>query len=152
MAEFDEDLLTLNQQKDISDAIAASQLVIGNLESPSLLLPAYENAHLHGFVPGIHYLSSKYQFMRKVRGDGNCFYRAFLFAYLEGLLIENNNERVEKEIIRIKQLLNDSKIHLIELGYSIMAFEAFYDVSYIIFSVLHFMHIFITFIFFVDVS
>ncbi|KAH7941819.1 hypothetical protein HPB49_017711 [Dermacentor silvarum] len=31
-------------------------------------------------------LRSKYQSIRKTRPDGNCFFRAFSFAYLESLL------------------------------------------------------------------
>lgn len=31
-------------------------------------------------------LSNKYKSIRRTRPDGNCFFRAFGFAYLEGLL------------------------------------------------------------------
>lgn len=39
-------------------------------------------------------LSSKYTKIRQIRGDGNCFFRAFGFAYLEYLL--KNRTEVEK--------------------------------------------------------
>ena len=73
-------------EKELTEEMTDHRDMIGMITSPSQLLPDYANADLPGFVPGIIYLASKYS-MRRVRGDGNCFYRAFLFAYLEQLLI-----------------------------------------------------------------
>ncbi len=33
-------------------------------------------------------------FFRAVRGDGNCFYRSLVYAYLEILLLKENNYRL----------------------------------------------------------
>lgn len=49
--------------------------------------------------------------MRRARGDGNCFYRAFAFGYLEENL-QNKNE-----LERFRQLIHDFKDKLVELGY-----------------------------------
>ena len=34
---------------------------------------------------------SKYTKLRRTRGDGNCFFRAFAFAYMETLLGDNSD-------------------------------------------------------------
>ena len=39
-----------------------------------------------GFLKSAHFLSKKYSHLRRVRGDGNCYYRSFLYALCESLL------------------------------------------------------------------
>lgn len=41
------------------------------------------------FAKKIDSLSHSFSSMRRTRGDGNCFYRAFIFSYLEGLLLHS---------------------------------------------------------------
>lgn len=103
---------------------------------PSVLSVEYENANeigRPGFLAGVKYLSSNYQALRKVRGDGNCFYRAFLFAYLEKLL--ENKEVNETERLRMLQVLRDSKDLVASQGYDEFVIETFHDVSLIFFLV-----------------
>ena len=99
-----------------------------------VLLEQYINADLPGFALGVKYLGTKYQNRRKVRGDGNCFYRAVLFAYLDQLIILKNDSsdslnarKAETERLRILSCIINSKELLIALGYSEIAFETFYD-------------------------
>eukprot|EP00980_Cylindrotheca_fusiformis_P003566 scaffold792_cov84-Cylindrotheca_fusiformis.AAC.6 len=49
------------------------------------------------FEKGIDYLSTIYGTMRMVRGDGNCYYRAFLYSLSESLM-SNKDEmaRIQK--------------------------------------------------------
>jgi hypothetical protein len=44
-------------------------------------------------------LASKYSHIRKIRGDGNCFYRAVLTAQLEQCV--ENREELERLVIEI---------------------------------------------------
>jgi Peptidase C65 Otubain len=49
------------------------------------------------FELGINELAEKYSALRKTRGDGNCYYRSFLYSLSESLLStpeNDNNERV----------------------------------------------------------
>ena len=101
-----------------------SQPLIGALQSPTLLIPEYEsNIDAPGFIPGLTYLASKYV-MRKVRGDGNCFYRSFLFSYLENIIGDYNNSyedellkrRAVDEHTRMLRRIKDCKEELIALG------------------------------------
>jgi hypothetical protein len=42
------------------------------------------------FVRKIERLGQAYTHLRRTRGDGNCFFRAFIYSYLEHLLLTNN--------------------------------------------------------------
>lgn len=119
-------------EKALNEEMTDHRDMIGVITSPSQLLPDYADADLPGFVPGITYLAGKYS-MRRVRGDGNCFYRAFLFAYLEQLLTLHENSDAEQsskaaaERERILSVLVESKIELIGLGYDEIGIECFHD-------------------------
>ena len=36
-------------------------------------------------------ISEKYGYYRRVRGDGNCFYRSLIYSYLELLIMKGSN-------------------------------------------------------------
>ena len=108
--------------------------MIGALEPPSILLSEYENADSPGFIPGIKCISNLYKHMRRIRGDGNCFYRAFIFSYLEGLLADyesGEDKRITAEIERkrITEIIFNSKQELVlRHSYSEIAIESFQEV------------------------
>ena len=58
--------------------------------------------------------------MRKTRPDGNCFFRAFAFAYLEYLV--QNKEDYEQ----FRELALNSKDKLIKLGFTEFTLEDFH--------------------------
>ena len=127
MANQDE---AIRAHMDDLEAETKAQPMIGEVVGiGATLLPEYENATSPGFVPGIRYLDSKYSGFRKVRRDGNCFYRAFLFSYLENLLtlVEKGEETGITELKRFKDVIEGSKEKLIALGFSEFAFECFLD-------------------------
>lgn len=66
-------------------------------------------------------LSSKYKSIRKTRPDGNCFFRAFAYAYLEYLV--RNKEDYEQ----FRQLAQSSRERLIKLGFQQFTLEDFHD-------------------------
>lgn len=111
--------------------------MIGALELPTILLSEYENADSPGFIPGIKCLGNVYKHMRRIRGDGNCFYRAFIFSYLEGLLADyecGEEKRITAEIERkrITEIIFNSKQELVlRHSYSEIAIESFQEVCYI---------------------
>ena len=54
----------------------------------------------------------RYSALRRVRGDGNCFYRSFLFGYLERLLqgIKSSgdaNTKAMLELSRLRQVVHE---------------------------------------------
>ncbi|CAM9252740.1 unnamed protein product [Choristocarpus tenellus] len=96
------------QTNAISDEIASSQPLIGTKESLSVLLPEYQGNPKPGFTKGVEDLCRRYSSLRRVRGDGNCFYRCFLFSLLEGTLAGlkregDGGDRAKVELERLKQ-------------------------------------------------
>lgn len=143
--EEDRDLLTIAQQEEIDSQIAASQPLVGPLEPPSMLLQAYKDNPEKGFVEGVEDLARRYAKMRRIRRDGNCFYRAFLFAYLAGLVeggigdVRKGEEKEggggkgrkrgrKKEWERFSQTVKDSKAWLLTVGYEEVAIDIFWEV------------------------
>lgn len=123
---------TLQQMEALKD-IQNEQPMIGEvMRLSTTLLPAYENATNTGYVPAIHYLDKKYAGFRNVRRDGNCFYRAFLFSFLEKILslLEIDDIKGKEELERITAVIIASKEVLVELGFAEFAFECFYDVKF----------------------
>lgn len=66
-------------------------------------------------------LGQKYSFIRRTRPDGNCFFRAFSYAYLERLI--NNKEEYDK----FRELAVQSKNNLVALGFPQFTVEDFHD-------------------------
>ena len=66
-------------------------------------------------------LAQKHSFFRRTRPDGNCFFRAFSYAYLEKLI--GNKEEYEK----FRELARKSKDNLVELGFPQFTVEDFHD-------------------------
>ncbi|XP_069772289.1 ubiquitin thioesterase OTUB2-like isoform X1 [Narcine bancroftii] len=62
-------------------------------------------------------ISRKYAFFRRTLGDGNCFYRALGFAYLESLL--GNNHGVKK----LRKKLITSREELLAAGFAEKTYE-----------------------------
>lgn len=131
------DQLTLQQMENISEEIANTQPLIGDTVNVNVLAESYANSS-SGFLPGIEDLSRRFSYMRKVRGDGNCFYRSVLFGYLENLLklhLSGNEESVrvaKAEHERISSVIRNSFQELVSLGYPEYALETFYDVTKLI--------------------
>lgn len=65
-------------------------------------------------------LAAKYEKIRKTRPDGNCFFRAFAFAYLEYLVRHN------EEYDTFRKLAQDSKEKLVSLGFPEFTLEDFH--------------------------
>ena len=55
-------------------------------------------------------LLSDYSFYRRVKGDGNCYYRAIIFKYLEIIIFNNNIELMKDLILDVEECFEDKKI------------------------------------------
>ena len=90
---FEQDQKTQAQLDAIEKEIKSNQSLTSNLQPISNLAKLYESdndndstsSNQH-FIKGCEYLSTKYKSWRMIRGDGNCYYRAFLYAVCEELL------------------------------------------------------------------
>ncbi|PON91786.1 Ubiquitin thioesterase Otubain [Trema orientale] len=70
----------------------------------------------------IKVLSQQYAAIRRTRGDGNCFYRSFMFSYLEHILESQDRAEVD----RIKANVEQCRKTLQSLGYAEFTFEDFF--------------------------
>ena len=60
---------------------SSSQSLVGEkVDDFSTLRDVYKEASSPGFLPGISYLECCFSSYRKIKGDGNCFYRSILFG------------------------------------------------------------------------
>ncbi|XP_013772029.1 ubiquitin thioesterase OTUB1-like [Limulus polyphemus] len=110
----------LAQVKEIEREIADVVPLIGPLIDLSCLQNEYADDD-KVYIQKIKDLRNKYQFMRRTRPDGNCFFRAFSFAYLESLLHD------KQEYLRFKTVAARSKPDLIALGFPQFTIEDFHD-------------------------
>lgn len=72
----------------------------------------------------IIFLERDYDFIRRTRPDGNCFFRAFGYAYFESLLADKSPDELDKFI----KFTKSSKDELIKLGLPPVTIEDFFDV------------------------
>ena len=84
-----------------------------------------------GFLQGCEYLATKYTNYRAIRGDGNCYYRAFLYALVENLYNSNNDpssSSSSSELKRISDYINNSIDVVVQRGgYDRFAIETFHE-------------------------
>ena len=133
------------QALEIEGEVKANPM-ISSATPPAILLEQYTLESGPGFVAGIESIASSFDTMRKVRGDGNCFYRAFLFSYLEQLLAglssasDSDEEapaagaaggkvraEAQAELARMTALVDSSLADLVAVGFSEIAVQSFQD-------------------------
>ena len=96
-----------------------------------------------GFLQAATFLSKKYTSYRTIRGDGNCYYRSFLYSLCERLLrslllLDDNNNTNDnndntndiaskKEFNRIKQHISKSLKWVCQYGYDEYTIDMFHE-------------------------
>jgi len=112
-------------QQELIEQETCEKPFICDLEPISSLTNEYKDANPI-FLTKIENLQRKYSHMRRVRRDGNCFYRAFMFGYLEHLIKTRNK-------VQLQALLKLMEGSLEELflvgGYPQMTIEDFYETT-----------------------
>ena len=120
--------LTAAQLEAIEADIKTQQLT-SQLLPISVLLQQYTNKEVEAaFIKGSTFLCTKYTSLRKIRGDGNCYYRAFLYSLCEHLVRDNNSDGDNNaEFYRLKEIVNGSLKWVCNYGYEEHTIEMFYD-------------------------
>lgn len=116
--EFDEAVNAM--QSEISKEIADQSPLVGDKYHILHLLEEYADDDAI-YLEKINALSERYTHVRTTRRDGNCFYRAFIFGYLEQLL--SNKETFDT----FRARASEAKDHLEKLGYPSFTVEDFHD-------------------------
>lgn len=94
---------------------------VGDKEPLSSLAAEYQSGSPI-LLEKIKILDEQYSAIRRTRGDGNCFFRSFMFSYLEHIL--ETQDRVEIE--RVKVNVEECRKTLQSLGYADFTFEDFF--------------------------
>ncbi|KAL1289325.1 hypothetical protein HN51_057730 [Arachis hypogaea] len=115
----DDDIM---QQKSAINAEEAKKIpFLGDKEPISSLAAEYESGSPI-LLEKIKVLDEQYAAIRRTRGDGNCFFRGFMFSYLEHILLSQDQAEVE----RIQANIEKSRKALQSLGYADLTFEDFF--------------------------
>ena len=114
-----QDDLIIKQQEEIQKTIAASSDLVSNKLPLKVLEDEFANDEV--YRTKIAKLSDQYSEFRRIRPDGNCFFRAVGFRLFEWLL-DN-----EAEFANVKQSLEPSKDQMVQLGMLEFTVEDFYD-------------------------
>ena len=80
---------TQAQLDAIEQEIKATQPLTSQRLDVSSLKEHYAEGTSRYFLLGIDELATRYSKIRKTRGDGNCYYRSFLYNLCESLLTSN---------------------------------------------------------------
>ncbi|CAG9129265.1 hypothetical protein JYU34_008406 [Plutella xylostella] len=116
---INQDELIMKQQREIEKEISESIPLVGELEDITSLEKEYFEDPV--YLLKVKDLTSKYKHIRRTRPDGNCFFRAFSYAYLENLLTDKT------EYEKFYEIAKNSKDILVALGFSQFTVEDFYE-------------------------
>ncbi|KAG8183738.1 hypothetical protein JTE90_029320 [Oedothorax gibbosus] len=108
------------QEREIEREIAETIPLIGPKCELALVQREYAEDD-DVYQQKVNDLKNKYTYVRKMRPDGNCFFRAFTFAYLESLLTD------KQEYKRFLEIASKTKDDLVALGFPQFTIEDFHD-------------------------
>ncbi|MBA0586370.1 hypothetical protein Gorai_017113 [Gossypium raimondii] len=116
----DDDIM--QQQSAIHAEEAKKIPFVGDKEALSMLAAEYESGSPI-LLEKIKVLDQQYAAIRRTRGDGNCFFRSFMFSYLEHILESQDRAEVD----RIKGNVEECRKTLQSLGHTDFTFEDFFS-------------------------
>jgi ubiquitin thioesterase protein OTUB1 len=118
-AEYDDAIM--RQQDDIKSEIAANQPLVSEVQPIELLDSIYASNAV--FLHKVAGLKAKYPAFRAVRGDGNCFYRAYLCSLLQHFARVQDGAAIKELYDRV----DGSKARLVALGMPDYCIEDFHE-------------------------
>jgi len=111
--------------QNLLDESASERPLVGDLVPLSALREEYERGS-GSFVAQIDYLEKQgFTGARRARGDGDCFYRSFGYAWLERM-IKSKNQTID--VAKALSLLESSLGTLNGAGFQELVYQDFYDV------------------------
>lgn len=119
--------IDVDQQTDVdqltANCVEEAQKIpfVGDKEPISALAAEYQSGSPI-LLEKIELIDKQYSAIRRTRGDGNCFFRSFMFSYLEHILETQDRAEVE----RVKVNVEECRKTLQSLGYADFTFEDFF--------------------------
>ncbi|KAF9152916.1 OTU domain, ubiquitin aldehyde binding [Mortierella sp. AD011] len=115
----------LSQMQAIKDEEANAHPLVDVSVDLTELAMEYENGS-SAFKNKIMNLADTHDRMRRSRGDGNCFYRAFAFAWFERVMLAKGKPELHANAVKT---IEESKDLLLAAQFELLAFEDFYLVT-----------------------
>ena len=115
------DELILDYENNLRKEIEQTTPLISDELDIKVLIDEYKSNE--EYLKSVENVSKKYKKMRKVRRDGNCFYRSFIYRIFEHIFIRNDKdlyEKIRQKITNVKELTEKN-------GYDWIIVEDFYD-------------------------
>ena len=113
-----QDDLILAQKEAIEKEIASSIPLVGSCQDFSQVV---KELSATDFAQKVEKLSESYEKIRRIRPDGNCFFRSLGFRYFQLLL------QAETELKRFKDKIAGSAKEMADLGFPSFTVQDFYD-------------------------
>ena len=107
------------QKEAIDEEIKKSSKLVGDLEELTGVEDEFKNDPV--FLEKVKNLGGSYGHIRRIRPDGNCFYRAVAFSYFQRM-----SEKPEL-LAKFKSAVKPSKETMVGLGFPAFTTEDFYD-------------------------
>jgi ubiquitin thioesterase protein OTUB1 len=117
-----QDDMTMAQEAQIRADIAAKDELVASMTLPFSVLEK-EYASNPAFLRKIADLPKQYSSYRRVRGDGNCFYRAYVFAILEIIAVRRDAQL----LARLQAHLGTTMERMVALDMPDYCVEPFHD-------------------------
>ena len=114
--------LILDYENNIRKEIEKTTPLISDELSINKLMEEYKSNE--EYLKSIENISKKYKTYKKVRRDGNCFYRSFIYRLFEQTCIKNDKNLYEKIINKIKESKNLTEKN----GYEWAVVQDFYEI------------------------
>ena len=116
--------MSIEYENSLRQEIEMSTPLVSEEIPTSILMEDYKSNS--EYSNSVKQITDKYKHMKKVRRDGNCFYRSFIFRLFENICIKNNKALYEHVIKKIKEAKD-----LIERnGYDWSFIQDFYNIFY----------------------
>jgi ubiquitin thioesterase protein OTUB1 len=120
----DGDDITLRQQAEAQSQAIEDQTRLQPLTGIKMPLANLELQYKESpnFLAQVKKLETNYKSFRQIRGDGNCYFRAFLYSLVEHVITNDHQRTMILEYFKVVSWKN-----LLSGGYNEMAIEIFYD-------------------------
>ncbi|KAG6830529.1 hypothetical protein H0H92_000201 [Tricholoma furcatifolium] len=110
---------------DFQDSFEVDRPLVDVIVPISELRQEYSTPDCEYFVAQFKWLESRgYNYVRRTKGDGDCFYRAFAFSFIERLLHATDKERA---VARALKSLDSTLPTFEQAGFHPIAFNDGYD-------------------------
>ena len=121
---MEKERMAIEYENEIKAEIEKTTPLISEELDIKVLLKDYEE-NLE-YANSVRIITEKYKYIRKVRRDGNCFYRAYIYRLFEYICIKNNHRLYNEMLKKIEGIKDLTKKN----GYDWILVEDFYNVFY----------------------